>query len=272
MSIKNPTKSLLIVGVHRSGTSLTTNWLSECGLTLGQDLLEGRFDNPNGFFEDTDFVSFHQELLSDNGLRIASMVKEGTVLKVSPQRVEQAKKLLEKFNNERILSWKDPRTTMFLDLWSSLIPDLKILMVYRHYSNVTDSLMRRGKKHFKSFPKKQASQVFFTKYNYPLANRYLTCWNYYNQKMIEYYNENQENCVLYSLDQILENSESIVTQLNDKWDLGFKVVNIKSIFEEKYLTGKKAEQYKFNKEIQSRAEQILKNLEDLQAQNLVELS
>ena len=54
MSTKN--KILVVVGMHRSGTSLTTNWLQKCGLDIGAKLEGKEFSNPDGHFEDIDFL------------------------------------------------------------------------------------------------------------------------------------------------------------------------------------------------------------------------
>ncbi|HVX29275.1 MAG TPA: hypothetical protein VHA53_02260, partial [Nitrolancea sp.] len=60
-------KVLVVAGMHRSGTSLTANWLAQCGLDVGQDLLAGLPDNPTGHFEDRSFVYLHIDMLADNG-------------------------------------------------------------------------------------------------------------------------------------------------------------------------------------------------------------
>ena len=48
-------KVLVILGMHRSGTSLVANWLHDCGLHVGDRLLEGTFANEKGYFEDLIF-------------------------------------------------------------------------------------------------------------------------------------------------------------------------------------------------------------------------
>jgi hypothetical protein len=49
---------IVIVGIHRSGTSLTDRALAALGVRLAENLLPGRSDNPAGFFE-------HREILAE---------------------------------------------------------------------------------------------------------------------------------------------------------------------------------------------------------------
>ncbi len=54
---------LIITGMHRSGTSLTAEFLQKISLDLGNNLLKGNYWNPKGYFEDIDFVEFKRTVL-----------------------------------------------------------------------------------------------------------------------------------------------------------------------------------------------------------------
>ena len=56
-------KCLIIVGMHRSGTSLTTSVLSKSGLDIGSNLLGSGVGNEEGHFENLEFVDFHRKML-----------------------------------------------------------------------------------------------------------------------------------------------------------------------------------------------------------------
>ena len=56
----------IIVGMHRSGTSLMGNILSDSGVHMGDRQLAPASDNPKGFFEDRDFYDINRRILSDN--------------------------------------------------------------------------------------------------------------------------------------------------------------------------------------------------------------
>ncbi|HET6994635.1 MAG TPA: hypothetical protein VFI06_06620, partial [Chitinophagaceae bacterium] len=56
-------KVLIITGMHRSGTSVITQWLSRCGLPVGERLEPAGIGNVEGHFEDADFLEIHQQYL-----------------------------------------------------------------------------------------------------------------------------------------------------------------------------------------------------------------
>ena len=56
-------KVLVIVGMHRSGTSVITQWLYRCGLFIGNNLVGPDTGNEQGHFEDADFLRLHQKFL-----------------------------------------------------------------------------------------------------------------------------------------------------------------------------------------------------------------
>ncbi|MBM3573769.1 MAG: hypothetical protein FJX52_15635, partial [Alphaproteobacteria bacterium] len=55
---------VVILGMHRSGTSAVARLLAQCGLQLGDDLLtQAELDNPNGYWEPRGIVAVHEALL-----------------------------------------------------------------------------------------------------------------------------------------------------------------------------------------------------------------
>ena len=52
--------------MHRSGTSLTSNWLHQCGLFLGENLIGPDIGNKFGHFENEDFLHLHVQTLRQN--------------------------------------------------------------------------------------------------------------------------------------------------------------------------------------------------------------
>ncbi|HZX74061.1 MAG TPA: hypothetical protein VFE57_06560, partial [Cyclobacteriaceae bacterium] len=58
-----PNKILVVTGMHRSGTSVVTQWLQQCGLHVGDELLGAGIGNSVGHFEDVDFLRAHSDFL-----------------------------------------------------------------------------------------------------------------------------------------------------------------------------------------------------------------
>jgi len=134
---------LIVVGMHRSGTSFAASLLHAAGLDMGSRLMPAARGNERGHFENLDFVDFHMRELRLTGYDDAGWAAQHSIA-LSDEAAEEARNIIE--NNARISAWgwKDPRTTLFLDFWSSVVPQATYLFVYREPSEVIDSLYRRG--------------------------------------------------------------------------------------------------------------------------------
>ncbi|RPJ03085.1 MAG: hypothetical protein EHM39_00260, partial [Chloroflexi bacterium] len=106
-------KVLIIAGMHRSGTSLLANWLSRCGLHVGDDLLQLNTDNPAGHCEDVAFLELHKAILADNGLDY--LVGDDRLLVVCDEFRARAEEIILSRQSRAQWGWKEPRTVLFLD-------------------------------------------------------------------------------------------------------------------------------------------------------------
>src|ERR1700748_2976905 len=63
------TSPICIAGAHRSGTSMLARLLHSSGLNLGpeKDMMPPAADNPDGFWENLQFVRLNDELLNSAG-------------------------------------------------------------------------------------------------------------------------------------------------------------------------------------------------------------
>lgn len=58
---------VIVLGMHRSGTSALSRSLMALGLSLGQSLLDPQPDNPLGYWEDREIVAINEEVLASSG-------------------------------------------------------------------------------------------------------------------------------------------------------------------------------------------------------------
>ena len=190
---------LIITGMHRSGTSLITAWLQSAGLDIGKNLLEANYSNPKGFFENTDFLDFHRNILSSIGLEPRGWIIQEKIV-VPDQYIDQAKQLIKDNTSQtKPWGWKEPRTSLFLNFWSKLLPDAKFLFIYRAPWEVVDSLYRRGDKLFSKSPE--------------LA---VEIWANYNQNILDFYSQNPEKCLLLNLNSIIQNPLILTQKIQEK--------------------------------------------------------
>ena len=148
---------VLILGMHRSGTSMLARLLAGEGLPLGATLLNrGRPDNVHGYWEQAEIVHIHEALLDGldrtwhgpNGWR---PLPEGWL---AGRETRMAKRRLATIVKREVTEagglwgFKDPRTLCFLPLWQEIIAELALdpvfILATRTPAAVAASLMRRN--------------------------------------------------------------------------------------------------------------------------------
>jgi hypothetical protein len=149
---------VLILGMHRSGTSMLARLLASCGLPLGTALLlQPSQDNAHGYWEQAEIVEIHEALLDAfdrtwHGPNGARPLPEGWL--VRRDTLEAKRRLTEIASREvaragGLWGFKDPRTLRFLPLWREIIAELALDPVYllaaRTPGAVTASLMHRNR-------------------------------------------------------------------------------------------------------------------------------
>lgn len=154
--MKNPSTVWLILGMHRSGTSLLGSLVQALGVDLGDRLFPGDEHNPAGYFEDRDCVEIQERMLQALGQ--SPWHGPNGMLPFEP-RWWQAPRLsglvgeLEAWLDARlrrnISVWglKDPRTTRFIPMWRDLLARRGIkpcyLLSVRDPSEVAGSIQSR---------------------------------------------------------------------------------------------------------------------------------
>ncbi|WP_179374552.1 hypothetical protein [Winogradskyella wichelsiae] len=134
---------LIVVGMHRSGTSLTSQWLNAIGLDLGDRLLGVDIGNNKGHFEDLDFIEFHDAVMARVGIGFGGL-SNLKPFELNDYEIERLQSIINfKSNLRKQWGWKDPRTCLFLKHYRNLIPNAKYFIVLRNYENVINSLVKR---------------------------------------------------------------------------------------------------------------------------------
>jgi hypothetical protein len=218
------TNTLVVAGMHRSGTSLIASWLANSGLFVGDTLLSNRVDNPMGHFEDEGFLHLQDAILKANGL--SYQVLPGENPEIFAVHRTRAMKLIAQRGNQLMWGWKDPRTTLFLPFWKELIPNMKALIVYRHYALVVDSMMRRERKspHQRDVISLRLHWVLrlrFSFLNRSLLRRYLRVWLRYNQAALDFVRAFPDDSLVIAIDQFPNLANTIVHYANTAW--GFEL-------------------------------------------------
>jgi hypothetical protein len=203
--------AFIVAGMHRSGTSLLASMLNRIGIDMGQHLVPANTANPRGFYEDADFVSFHQKLFQviHRGLR-AGYLDWGWTTHSHTKAiaaddlanfVPDARRLVSQRQALSADHWgfKDPRTTVLLDFWDAVIPDVRYIFSYRAPWLVADSIQRLNLRLFRMNPM----------YAYRI-------WEHYNSLLFDFVMRNRERCLLLNIDGLVQDPQRLSTLLGEK--------------------------------------------------------
>ncbi len=140
----------IILGMHRSGTSMLAGALSLCNFYLGNNLMNPSSDNAKGYFEHNEIVRIHDEFLNNigyswNDIRtIPASINEDVIRLVQSKLMTV---LTSDFKDSNFFAIKDPRHCRLLFLWQPILMQLRIkpkyLFVVRHPVEIAQSLKQR---------------------------------------------------------------------------------------------------------------------------------
>ncbi|MFP4492338.1 MAG: glycosyltransferase [Puniceicoccaceae bacterium] len=142
----------VVLGMHRSGTSLVAGCLHEAGVDFGRNLIPSNEFNPTGYWELSALNVTHDRLLRSAGLAwdAPAVLPEGWFgsEEASRGREDLADMLRSEFDGVETIGLKDPRMCRFLPLWKKVFGDLGVrvrwIFVFRNPEAVAASLGRRG--------------------------------------------------------------------------------------------------------------------------------
>ncbi|NLF39602.1 sulfotransferase [bacterium] len=151
-----PVQPVIVIGMHRSGTSMVTDVLESLGLFSGVC----RDPNEEAWF----FLKLNDWLLEQSGGNWENPQPIRWLLGNPDIRLLAADYIRHVFRTPGIVSflgwkrflacrsleaigepwgWKDPRNTFTLPLWLDLFPEAKVIHIFRHGVDVAQSLRTR---------------------------------------------------------------------------------------------------------------------------------
>ena len=213
--------------MHRSGTSLVASLLSALGVDMGQRLLPPDKGNPRGYFEDIGFLEFQRRVLSvccqpddggypDWGWTESEQLNRETFKDFIPGATSM---LVSRAEGRGLWGWKDPRTTLLLDFWDTLLDGAYYIFVYRFPWDVADSMQRLGEPLFLRNPE----------YAYRI-------WSFYNRHLRDFFIKNSHRCLLLSINALQQDPDRFVDFLRKKLNLEIREANLRDIYEHELFT------------------------------------
>lgn len=148
-------RCIIVLGMHRSGTSALAGLLVQLGAEPPRSLMEPHFSNPKGFFESVRVRDFNDALLAMAG----SNWKDWRPLshewfasrQVQDLHAEASALLDEEYGTSEIIVLKDPRICRLLPFWRSVMEKRRTtllpLHIHRPPQEVAASLTDRYRFH-----------------------------------------------------------------------------------------------------------------------------
>ena len=130
MIVPETRQAILVLGMHRSGTSALAGILSLCGASLPATLMPPADYNPKGFFESGAIFQAHQQLLAELGSSWDDQapLPDGWVeLPLGRRHIAEMATLMEaEFGSSTLLVLKDPRICRLVPFWTEVLRALSI--------------------------------------------------------------------------------------------------------------------------------------------------
>ncbi|WP_346666699.1 glycosyl transferase family 1 [uncultured Desulfovibrio sp.] len=166
MSLQEKRHLTLVLGMHRSGTSVLARALPVLGIQLGEHLLPAHPCNPKGFFEDADINAGNRALLKELGTSWESPVSfrdlQGHLRRLATSGYGQAALAIIRERGEAAdrqaaewgealpapLAFKEPRMSRLLTFWRPIFLAAgcspHVCLALRHPAHVAASLTARN--------------------------------------------------------------------------------------------------------------------------------
>jgi hypothetical protein len=144
--------ALVVLGMHRSGTSALCRVLSLAGATLPRRLLAPLEENEKGFWEPAEIVAAHEEILRSAGSRWDDVLESPTPWCQSPMAEPAIARMEElvrsNYGDSPLIVLKDPRICRLMPLWLKVLERLEArpccVLPIRNPLEVAASLKKRN--------------------------------------------------------------------------------------------------------------------------------
>lgn len=151
-NVKKSSRLIVVLGMHRSGTSAITRGLQVMDVELGDKFLPPQDDNVTGFWEDMDLNGLNIEMLNtlNSDWHFITPIQQTDVdILRKNGYIERAVEMLQKkTSGVEVFGFKDPRVAKLLPFWKEVFAHSNLSVSYvlavRHPRSVCESLAKRN--------------------------------------------------------------------------------------------------------------------------------
>lgn len=248
---------LIVVGFHRSGTSLLTQLLHASGLFVGERLLGAQPSNPYGHFEDMEAMELHQDIMRAAGLDW--QVDHQHMFFLDRRHWAAMETIAEKRTvGSRRWGFKDPRVCFFLGQWKHVLPTAKFVMVYRDPAECARSLHARHSAGYldKSGPAAEHLRFFRQ------PDHALRMWDAHNRMMLAFARHHLDDCMVIPT-TYLHDGYPVVARINQRFGFDLDEVPTSAVFDASATTRRTSPHWVHDQEVYTRVTKTWEELERL---------
>jgi hypothetical protein len=141
-------KTVIVLGMHRSGTSAVAGILYALGINMGTTTEGERWvgrhwSNPTGHFENPAFLALNQRILGGDATGLRGVPKWQDLSTRGAQFLPDIARLLSASESE-LWGWKDPWSVLTIDLYLPLLKNPYFIIVHRDPAEIRASLRKRA--------------------------------------------------------------------------------------------------------------------------------
>ena len=213
-------KAIVIVGMHRSGTSALSGLLNDLGVFMGKNLFGPQKGvNEKGFFENSQIVRINEELFDEacsswDDPLANCFIKNNTFDENSWLYSDALSTVMAEYACHKLWAMKDPRTSINLEFWQRIFSDLNVepyyIIMLRDPLEVAASLEKRDR-----FSRKKSLMLWI---NYTLSS-YMQCID--------------KQCYILNYGKLLSEPETVILELKNT--LGVTLDSTKTSFIDRKL-------------------------------------
>ncbi|ADE16694.1 conserved hypothetical protein [Nitrosococcus halophilus Nc 4] len=137
----SPSKAVVVLGMHRSGTSCLAGCLEEAGLYLGPVNTKAPH-NARGNRENRAIMDLNDEVLRANG---GAWDRPPAAVRWDESQRRRRDGIIAAYPTHDIWGFKEPRTLLTLEGWLEALPMPSCVGTFRHPTAVAESLLQRNK-------------------------------------------------------------------------------------------------------------------------------
>jgi hypothetical protein len=181
--------TIVVLGMHRSGTSCIARMINLCGAAVGREVVRANASNKAGHWEPAEGVDINEAILRLSG---GAWDAPPRTLRTDLRFRWSMKGFLGRLHEAGTAVWKDPRTVLTFPLWKPLLCRYQVVAVFRNPLSVAESLRRREA----DFP----------------IERGLALWKVYNENLLRIV-AGEQNPIWIDFDSGLEQVTSRVKEI-----------------------------------------------------------